>query len=266
MIDQAQYEALRFDYVGRVLTISIDLPDRLNVVTEQLHSEMARVFHDAAFDPDCAVIVLTGVGRVFCAGGDLDWLADELRDGLPPFVVESHVMRRIVGGLLECPKPVIAKVNGDAIGFGASIALLCDIVIAADNARFADPHCRLGLSTGDGGSMIWPQLIGYAKAKHYLLTGDALDAVEAERIGLISLVKPAGELDAFVTGYAERMAKGAQTAIQYSKITANIPLRQMAASVYEAMIAYEGLCKHTADYREGVAAFKERRRPVFGGS
>jgi enoyl-CoA hydratase len=265
MIDQGQYEALRFDYAGQVLTISINLPDRLNVVTEQLHHEMARVFHDAAFDPDCRVIVLTGVGRVFCAGGDLTWLADELRDGLPPFVVESHIMRRIVGGLLECPKPVIAKVNGDAIGFGASIALLCDIVIAADSARFADPHCRLGLSTGDGGSMIWPQLIGYAKAKHYLLTGDALDAVEAERIGLISLVKPATELDEFVIAYADRMANGAQAAIQYSKITANIPLRQMAASVYEAMIAYEGLCKHTADYREGVAAFTERRRPVFRG-
>lgn len=266
MIDQARYEALKFDYAGHVLTVAINLPERLNVVTEQLHEEMSRVFHDAAFDPDCRVIVLTGVGKVFCAGGDLKWLADELEGGLPPFNVESHVMRRIVGGLLECPKPVIAKVNGDAIGFGASIALLCDIVIAADSARFADPHCRLGLSTGDGGSLIWPQLVGYAKAKHYLLTGDAVDAIEAERIGLISLVKPSDELDSYVEKYAERMAQGAQAAIQYSKITTNIPLRQMAASVYEAMIAYEGLCKHTQDYREGVTAFLERRRPSFGES
>ncbi|WP_340317951.1 enoyl-CoA hydratase/isomerase family protein [Rhizorhabdus argentea] len=265
MMDQSLYQTLKFDYVGRVLTIAINLPERLNVVTEQLHNEMARVFHEAAFDPDSDVVVLTGVGRVFCAGGDLQWLADELRDGLPPFVAESHVMRRIVGGLLECPKPVIAKVNGDAIGFGASIALLCDIVIAGAGVRFADPHCRLGLSTGDGGSLIWPQLIGYAKAKHYLLTGDALDATEAERIGLISMVKPAEELDAFVAGYAARLATGAQTAIRYSKITTNIPLRQMAATVYEAMIAYEGLCKHSSDYREGVTAFVEKRKPVFTG-
>lgn len=265
MIPSEHYSALSFDYAGRVLTISIDLPDQLNVVTEQLHHEMAHVFEDAACDNDCDVIVLTGKGKVFCAGGDLKWLAGQLEEGLPPFVADAQVMRRIVGSLLECPKPVIAAVNGDAMGFGASIALLCDIVIAAEDARFADPHVKLGLSTGDGGSLIWPQLIGYAKAKHYLLTGDALDAVEAERIGLVSLVKPRDEFEAFVAKYAARMASGAQTAIRYSKITANMPLRQLAATVYEAMIAYEGLCRYTEDYREGVNAFVEKRRPGFKG-
>lgn len=265
MLEQANYQALAFERAGRVLTIRINLPERMNVVTQRLHQEMSRVFIDAADDPDSDVIVLTGVGKVFCAGGDLQWLADELKEGLPPFVGEAQVMRRIVGSLLECPKPVIAGVNGDAIGFGASIALLCDIVIAVEHARFADPHCKLGLSTGDGGSLIWPQLIGYAKAKHYLLTGDALDATEAERIGLISMVRPEAEFSAFIESYASKLAAGAQTAIRYSKITANIPLRQMAASVYEAMIAYEGLCRYTPDYREGVTAFIERRRAKFGG-
>ena len=247
-----------------MLTIRINLPERLNVVTERLHTEMSRVFHDAADDRESDVIVLTGAGQVFCAGGDLQWLADELEHGIPPFVREAQTMRRIVGSLLECPKPVIAAVNGDAMGFGASIALLCDVVIATENARFADPHCKVGLSTGDGGSLIWPQLIGYAKAKHYLLTGDAVDATEAERIGLITFVKPEAEFAGFVAKYAARLAAGAQSAIRYSKITANIPLRQMAASVYEAMIAYEGLCKQTPDYREGVKAFLDRRRPRFG--
>jgi enoyl-CoA hydratase len=265
MLEQADYQALAFERDGRVLTIRINLPERMNVVTERLHHEMSRVFHDAADDPGSDVIVLTGTGKAFCAGGDLAWLKDELDHGLPPFVGEAQVMRRIVGSLLECPKPVIAAVNGDAMGFGASIALLCDVVIAVEHARFADPHCKVGLSTGDGGSLIWPQLIGYAKAKHYLLTGDALDAVEAERIGLISLVKPEAEFAEFVAAYARKLAAGAQTAIRYSKITANIPLRQMAASVYEAMIAYEGLCKHTPDYREGVSAFLERRKAKFGG-
>ncbi len=265
MPDQSNYESLAFTRSGRVLTITINLPDQLNVVTEKLHHEMSRVFLDAADDAESDVIVLTGAGKVFCAGGDLQWLKRELDQGLPPFVADAQIMRRIVGSLLECPKPVIAAVNGDAFGFGASIALLCDIVIAVEHARFADPHCKVGLSTGDGGSLIWPQLVGYAKAKHYLLTGDALDAIEAERIGLISLVKPADEFADFVANYARRLAAGAQTAIRYSKITANIPLRQMAASVYEAMIAYEGLCKHTADYREGVTAFVEHRKPKFGG-
>ncbi len=264
-MDQSKYEALRFDRVGRILTITIDLADRMNVVTERLHEEFSRVFHDAAADPDSDIIILTGAGKVFCAGGDLKWLARELEGGLMPFVVESFIMRRIVSGILDCAKPIIAKVNGDAMGFGASIALLCDVVIAAEGARFADPHTRVGLSTGDGGSFIWPQLIGYAKARHYLLTGDALDATEAERLGLITFVVPAGELDAYVAKYAARLARGAQTAIRYSKLTANIPLRQLAATCYEAGIAYEGLCKYTNDFREGVSSFLEKRPPNFTG-
>jgi enoyl-CoA hydratase len=264
-MDQSKYQCLTFERLDRILTIRIDMPERLNVVTEAMHEEMGRVFHDAMTDTGSDIIILTGVGDMFCAGGDLKWLSDELQTGLPPFVAESQTMRRIVGGLLECPKPVIAKVNGNAIGFGASIALLCDVIIAAEDVYFADPHVKLGLSTGDGGSLIWPQLIGYAKAKHYLMTGDSVPAAEAERIGLITFVKPRGEIDSFTQKYAEKLARGAQTAIRYSKLTANIPLRQLAASMYEACIAYEGLCKHTEDYREGLNAFHEKRKPNFTG-
>jgi enoyl-CoA hydratase len=264
-MDQAAYKTLRFDRAGRVLTITIDMAEKLNVVTEQLHNEMARVFHDAADDPESDVIILTGAGHVFCAGGDMNWLRDEMANGLMPFVVESRTMKRIVHGLLDCPKPVIARVNGDAMGFGASIALLCDVVIALDTARFADPHVKIGLSAGDGGAFIWPQLIGYAKAKHYLLTGEPIGAVEAERLGLVTFALPAAEFEGFAEKYAERMARGAQTAIRYTKITTNLGLRNLLTSVFEAGAAYEGLCKHTADYREGVSAFLEKRRPDFKG-
>jgi enoyl-CoA hydratase len=264
-MDQAAYKTLRFDRAGRVLTITIDMAEKLNVVTEQLHNEMARVFNDAADDPESDVIILTGAGHVFCAGGDMNWLRDEMANGLMPFVVESRTMKRIVHGLLDCPKPVIARVNGDAMGFGASIALLCDVVIALDTARFADPHVKIGLSAGDGGAFIWPQLIGYAKAKHYLLTGEPIGAVEAERLGLVTFALPAAEFEGFAEKYAERMARGAQTAIRYTKITANLGLRNLLTSVFEAGAAYEGLCKHTADYREGVSAFLEKRRPDFKG-
>jgi enoyl-CoA hydratase len=264
-VDQSRYETLSFDRTGRVLTISINLPDKLNAVTHQLHEEMARVFDEATDDKDSDIVMLTGAGKVFCAGGDLNWLHGELQDGFPPFAGEVRTMKRIVQSLLDCPKPVIARVNGDAMGFGASIALLCDIVIAVDTARFADPHVKLGLTAGDGGALIWPQLIGYAKAKHYLLTGEPLGAVEAERLGLITFVIPAAEFDGYVEKYAERLARGAQGAIRYTKMTANIPLRQLIPSVFEAGAAYEGLSKHTADYREGVSAFVEKRRPVFRG-
>jgi enoyl-CoA hydratase len=259
------YEELAFAREGRVLTITLNRPDQLNAVSKRMHDELARVFYDAADDPDSDIIVLTGAGIAFCAGGDLAWLGEQIENGLEPFYPESRAMRRIVYGLLDCPKPLVAKVNGDAFGFGASIALLCDVVIAAEGARFADPHVRVGLSAGDGGALIWPQLIGFAKAKHYLLSGDAIEAREAERINLISFAVAPDELDAYVERYAAKLARGAQTAIRYTKITTNLALRQLFDSVFEAGVAYEGLTKHTPDFREGASAFLEKRRPSFGG-
>jgi enoyl-CoA hydratase len=264
-LDQSRYNALRFDRVGRVLTITINLPEQSNVVTRELHEEMAHVFDDAADDPDSDIIVLTGAGKVFCAGGDMNWLADELRDGLAPFVVEARTMKRIVYSLLDCPKPVIAKVNGDAMGFGATIALLCDVVFAGHGVRFADPHVKVGLVAGDGGALIWPQLIGFGKARHYLLTGEAIEAAEAERMGLIAFAVAPDDLDEAVSKYAERMARGAQTAIRYTKVATNIALKNLLTSVFEVGMAYEGLSRHTDDYREGVTSFVEKRRSQFTG-
>ncbi|HET8612094.1 MAG TPA: enoyl-CoA hydratase-related protein [Sphingomonas sp.] len=258
------YETLNFAREGRVLTIMMNRPEVMNAVSHRLHVEMGRVFIEAAEDPETDIIILTGVGQAFSAGGDVNWMADMAAGKRGPFVEEVRVMRRIIHGVLDCPKPIIAKVNGDAMGFGASIALLCDIVIAADTARFADPHVRLGLAAGDGGALIWPQLIGFAKARHYLLTGEAVAAPEAERMGLITFAVPAAELDEFVAKYAGKLARGAQSAIRYTKSAVNIALRQLFASVGEAAIAYEGLTTYTGDFREGIASFIEKRRPEFG--
>jgi enoyl-CoA hydratase len=261
-MDASRYSDLVFSREGRVLTITLNSPATLNAASHRLHEELSRVFYEAADDPESDVIIVTGAGRAFSAGGDVNWMKDSMSD-VEGFVLASRAIRRVVHSIIDCPKPMIAKVNGDAIGFGASVALLCDVVIAAETANFADPHVRLGLVAGDGGALIWPQLIGFGKARHYLLTGDPINAVEAERLGLIAFAVPAAELDAFTAKYAAKLERGAQTAIRYTKTITNIPLRQFFNSVFEAGVAYEGLSQQTADFREGVQSFLEKRRPDY---
>jgi enoyl-CoA hydratase len=264
-MDESRYQYVGFERRGKVLRVSLRSGAPLNAVTAAMHEELARLFYDLADDVESHVIVLTGSGQAFSAGGDANWLKSEL-GSIPEFYAGSRAMRRLLMGLIDCPKPVIARVNGDAIGVGATIALLCDIIIAVDSARFGDPHVRLGLVAGDGGALIWPHLMGFAKAKQYLLTGELIGAVEAVRCNLVNFAVPLAELDPLVDRYADTLAAGAQTAIRYTKSVTNLALRQLFNSVGELGIAYEGLSKHTADYREGINAFLAKRKPYFGES
>ena len=167
--------------------------------------------------------------------------------------------------LRDCPVPVIARINGDCIGLGATLALLCDISIAVEDAKLGDPHVKMGYVAGDGGAIIWPQLVGFARAKEYLLTGDLLTAKEAERIGLINHAVPRAELDAKVNTLADKLANGATKAIKWTKTSINIPLRQLAHSMLDASLAYEALTNIGADHQEAVTAFQEKRKPEFTG-
>ena len=173
--------------------------------------------------------------------------------------------KRIIFGMLECDRPIIARVNGPATGLGATIALFCDIIVAADHAKIGDPHVRVGFVAGDGGAVIWPQLVGYARAKEYLLPGDLMSATEAERIGLINHVVPAAQLDAKVAEIAGKLARGARQSIRWTKLAVNIGLKQLAHSIMDASLAYESLSNRTADHQEAVRAFREKRKPVFTG-
>jgi enoyl-CoA hydratase len=258
------YQHLRFDRDGRILTVTIDRPDKLNAVSRLLHTELARVFHEVAADPGSDVIVLTGAGRAFCAGGDLEFLEEAQRDPVSFYEVLREA-RTIVMTLLDCDKPVICRMNGDAIGLGASIALLCDIIIAVDHARIADPHVRAGLVAGDGGALIWPQLVGYARAKQFLLGAEFLGAKEAQQMGLVNFAVPEAELDRLTAEWATRLSKGAVHAIRWTKATINVGLKQVAGAVMDTGIAYEGMSVRTQDHAEAVAALREKRRPVFTG-
>nr|WP_047169106.1 enoyl-CoA hydratase-related protein [Sphingomonas sp. Y57] len=257
------YQTILFSRRGRVLEVTLNRPEKLNATDAVLHSELARLFVDISNDPDSDIVVLTGAGRAFSAGGDVAWMQEAI-DEPERFEQTVREAKQIVFGLIDCEKPVIAKLNGHATGLGATIALFCDVIFAAEHAKIGDPHVSIGFVAGDGGAVIWPQLIGYARAKEYLLTGDLMTATEAARMGLINHAVPAEELDERVNAFADRLANGATKAIRWTKMSVNIGLRDLATSIMDASLAYEALSNVTADHAEAVKAFSEKRPPVFG--
>lgn len=263
-MELSDYKAILLRRDGGVLHATFNRPDTLNAMDEQLEAELSRLFGDAAEDLETNVLVLTGAGRAFSAGGDIEQM-QFLIDNPAQFLRTIPRAKHLIHAILDCPKPIIAKVNGAAMGLGATIALFCDLIIAANQAKIADPHVKVGFSAGDGGSVIWPLLIGYARAKEYLLLGDAITGEEAAKIGLINRAVPAEDLDRVVDEYAQRLDKGASRAIQWTKLSINIGLKQLATSILDASLAYEGLSNMTKDHQEAVNAFREKRPPRFTG-
>lgn len=259
------YKSMLLARRGRLLTITLNRPDTLNAVDLEMHDELAAVFAFAGHDAGSDVVVLTGAGRAFSAGGDLEHIANNAAHP-ERFDHELEIAKRIVGAMLDLEKPLVCRMNGHAVGLGATLALLCDVIFAADTAKIGDPHVALGLVAGDGGAALWPQRIGFGRAKEYLLTGDLLTAQKAEQIGLINHCVPAAELDATVDAFCDRLLNGATKAIRWTKVLLNMELKRVFNAVMDAGIAYESLSVRTADHREGVRALQEKRKPKFGGS
>jgi enoyl-CoA hydratase len=257
------FQTIALSRQGRQLTITFNRPDQLNAVNLAMHDELPEVFQFAQTDPHSELILLTGAGRAFSAGGDLDHIA---RNAEQPelFDHEARQAKRVVFAMLDIEKPVVCRMNGHAVGLGATIALLCDVIFAAEDAKIGDPHVGLGLVAGDGGAVIWAQRIGLGRAKEFLLTGEILTARRAAEIGLVNHCLPAAELDAAVDAFCQRLLNGATQAIRWTKILTNLELKRIAHAVMEPGIAYESLSVRTADHREGVQALKEKRKPRFG--
>lgn len=264
-MDLSSYSTFQFERQGRLLRANFNRPEFMNAINRLAHDELARLFVELATDEETDVVVLSGVGSAFSAGGDLQHIQNMIDDP-SIFLNDIPNVKRIVMSMLDCPKVLIAKVNGHAIGLGATIALLCDVIYAADTAKIGDPHVKVGFAAGDGGAFIWPHLIGAARAKEYLMTGRALLAPEAERLGLINHSVPAADLDRVVDEFAQELLGGAMRAIQWTKLSVNVGLKQLATTVLDASIAYEALSNATADHREAVQAIKEKRKPEFKGN
>lgn len=261
---EASYSRFRFERDGRVLRAIIAAPGPVNAVDAKLHAELARLFTDIQHDAESDLVILTGDGRAFSAGGDFDWFEEQIANPRT-FRDIGWEAKRIVHSLLELEKPIICRLNGPAAGLGATVALLCDIIIADERAVIGDPHVKVGLVAGDGGAVIWPALIGMARAKEYLLTGDLLTAAEAARIGLINHAVPADALDATVDRVVSRILANPRHAVRWTKAVMNQPLKQLAIQSMDASIAYETLSNMTADRAEAVQAMRDRRAPRLTG-
>jgi enoyl-CoA hydratase len=256
------FETISLARKGRLLTIMLNRPDVLNAVNEQMHAELGDVLAFAASDEGSDVLLLTGAGRAFSAGGDLTYLAETAKHP-ERFDVDVRRAKRIVYTILDLEKPLVCKLNGHAVGLGATIALLCDVVFAAEHAKIGDPHVSVGLVAGDGGAFVWPHRIGYARAKEYLLTGELVPAPKAEQIGLVNHCLPAAELDAAVDAFCQRLLNGSTNAIRWTKVTINLELKRIAHAVMDAGIAYEAVTIRSADHQEAVNALQNKRAPVF---
>lgn len=258
-------EALLVEVSDRVARVTINRPDSRNAIDSALHTALSRVFIDLGERRDIDVIVLTGAGeKAFCAGGDIQWMKDAVRDP-DNFEIVTWEAKRIVYSMLDCEIPIIGRINGDAVGLGCTLALLCDITVMDAKARIGDPHVRVGLNAADGGGFLLPAMIGYGKARELMLTGDLLDAAEAKAIGLIGNIAPTDKLDTRVDELVARLRNGATKAIRWTKAGYTIPLRQAAHGHMDAGTAYEMLANLTRDHSEAIDAFENRRKPVFTG-
>jgi len=261
-MDYADYQHLLFERRPEgVLLVTINRPEALNATNDRLHWELTQVWLTIGADPEARVAVVTGAGRAFSAGGDLDMVEANATD--PRRLARTlHEASDLVYNMINLDKPVVSAINGVAVGAGLVVALLADISIIADDVRFTDGHTRLGVVAGDHAAILWPLLCGMAKAKYYLLTSDFIDGREAERIGLVSLAVPRAELMAKAFEVADKLGRGSQQAIRWTKRSLNNWLRQ-AGPIFDQSIALEMLTFAMEDVGEGLRAIREKRPPRF---
>src|SRR5262249_6771464 len=264
MTDYSHYECIKVEKADKLATVTLNRPDSLNAVNPQLHHELERIWVDLAEDADVNAILLTGAGKAFCAGGDVKGMASRASGGgaggQRRFAPNPHGGRRLVQNMLEVEQPIIGAINGDAVGLGATIALFCDVIVASEKARFGDPHVRVGIVAGDGGAVIWPLLIGPARAKEFLMRGHLVNGAEAAKIGLGNHARPpkAREL-------AQELADGPTWAVRWSKLSVNKWLKDQLNLILDASLAYEMITFTTEDHKEAARAFVEKRKPKFQG-
>jgi enoyl-CoA hydratase len=268
--DYDRYEHLRIEVADGVAAVTLDRPERLNAVNDAMHRELRSIWVDIGDDDAVRAVVLTGAGRAFCAGGDVKDMRSRPEPfgagrSLEPLAVMAFDARRLVNEMLDVEQPIIAAVNGDAIGLGANIALLCDMVVMAEDAVIADTHVNVGLVAGDGGAALWPLLLGPHRAKEFLMRGTRLTGRQAQEMGLINRAVPRDRVAAEARELALEMAAAAPLAVRWTKYCINKSIKEAFNLTFDASMAFELTSMASADHQEGLQALFERRPPRFTG-
>jgi len=261
------YQYLLVEKTDGIATVTINRPETLNAVTPEVHAELEYIWIDLARDKEVKAIVLTGAGRAFSSGGDVKAMAER---ALTPhgnryaLDVPARTLR-IFEHMLSTPQPIIAAVNGDAMGLGMTLALFADISIVADDARLGDTHVKVGLVAGDGGAVIWPLILGVQKAKEFLMRGKPVRGAEAAAMNLVNHAVPKAEVLSRAQEMAAEIAGNPFYAVSWTKLSVNKMIKQQLNLILDSSIAYESLTMMTQDYKEAATAFAEKRKPSFQG-
>ena len=268
MTDYSDFEFIKSRYEGKVLVLTLNRPERLNAVHGPLHNELSRIFRRVNNDNDAWAVLLTGEGRGFCAGGDVQNMSEGGAGSIGSHARFAEVRgeaAEIVESILDCEKPIVAAVNGAAVGLGATIALMCDVVVCSETAKVGDRHVNVGLVAGDGGAVIWPLIVGPNKAKELLMTGDLITGPELLSMGIANHVVPQEEVMSFSMDLADRLASMPPYACRATKNTINKMLKQQAELVLDMGLSWEWLSMQQDDHREASTAWVEKREAVFSG-
>ncbi len=257
------YETLIVERANGIATIVMNRPEARNALDLVMRREMLGVLDEIEADPTSRVVILTGAGGHFCSGGDVKTMRK------PHTAAEGRgrvgMLNKMVLRLVNFPLPTIAMVDGYAVGAGSNLALCCDLIVASDRAKFGELFCKIGLAADGGGTWLLSRVVGMARAKELVFTGDVIDAAEAARIGLVNRVVPAAALETTTRALAEKIAAGPPLALRLDKEMLNRAASTDLAAALEVEAFSQGLAIASEDHKEGVAAFFDKRPPKFTG-
>lgn len=261
------YQYIKIEKQNRIAVVTLNRPEHRNALHMDAHAELEQLWLDLAQDDEVYAIVLTGAGKTFSAGGDIKRMVERAGtvEGLQYTLKIPAATKRLLQNILDVPQPIIAAVNGDAVGLGATLALFGDIAVISETAKFGDTHTKVGLVAGDGGTVIWPLLMGPARAKEFLMRGLIVSGAEACQLNLVNYAVPAEAVLPKAMTLAAELAELPIWAVRWTKLSVNKWIKEQLNSILDASIAFEMLSMNTHDHGEAARAFLEKRKPDYRG-